>query len=284
MSADSLLRRFPPLRRLAWRAGRRLYCAARGEPRQNAIATNGEAYLQRKVVAARRGAPLAVMDIGANEGEWTLSLLDAIGAAAHDGPVAIHAFEPASATFDRLLARLEGRPAGACVTPRRLALSDSCGNARIALTSPGGGTNSLHAGSATPSGGFETVETVDLTECCRREGIDHLHLVKSDAEGHDPLILRGALDMLRAERIDIFQFEYNHRWVFSRFFLADVFELVEGLPYSVARIMPDGVEILPGWRPELERFFEANYALVRRPALDWLDCRRGRYDDSNTYA
>ena len=97
-------------------------------------------------------------------------------------------------------------------------------------------------------------------------------------------MLRGARELLREQRIDVLQFEYNHRWVHARAFLKDVFDLVADLPYEVARITPDGLETLPGWHFELERFFEANYLLVRRPALDWFPCRRGGFDASNAYA
>jgi hypothetical protein len=96
-------------------------------------------------------------------------------------------------------------------------------------------------------------------------------------------VLRGAYELLREERIDVLQFEYNHRWIYSRAFLKDVFALVADLPYEVARITPDALETLPGWHFELERFFEANYLLVRRPALDWFACRRGGFDASNIY-
>jgi FkbM family methyltransferase len=277
-----LLRRSPLLRRLAWRAGRRLYCAARGELYRNRIAENGEAYVQRCAVAAL--APretLTAFDIGAHEGEWSLSLLEALVAGGRAAAV-LRAFEPSAAARARLEAALAAHPLGALVAIEEIALSDAIGSARLAVMCEQGGTNTLHA-AGEPPGGFVEVETCDLSSYCRREGVNHVHLVKCDAEGHDPHVLRGALDLLREERVDAFQFEYNHRWAQSRYFLKDVFDLITGLPYEVARIVPDGLEILPGWHFELERFFEANYLLVRRPALDWFACRRGRFDAHNAY-
>lgn len=277
-----LLRRSPLLRRLAWRAGRRLYCAARGEPRRNRIADNGEAYVQRCVVAALEPSErLTAFDIGAHEGEWSLSLLDALGAGGR-AAASLRAFEPSPMTRARLGAALAAHPLGALVAIEEIAVSDARGSARLAVMCEQGGTNTLHAAGEPPSGYVE-VETCDLSAFCRRVGVDHIHLVKCDAEGHDPFVLRGALALLREERVDAFQFEYNHRWAHSRFFLRDVFDLVAGLPYEVARIVPDRLEILPGWHFELERFFEANYLLVRRPALDWFSCRRGRFDAHNAY-
>jgi hypothetical protein len=82
--ADRLLQALgaaPALRRWAWRAGRRLYCAARGEPRTNDIAANGEAYVQACVAAAVPiDTTLVAVDIGANRGAWSLSLLHALSA------------------------------------------------------------------------------------------------------------------------------------------------------------------------------------------------------------
>jgi len=63
-------------RRALWRLGRNLYQQARAET-CNDIATNGEGALQRRMAAARAkaGKPLVVFDVGANVGDWTLSLL-----------------------------------------------------------------------------------------------------------------------------------------------------------------------------------------------------------------
>ncbi len=284
---DRLIYALPPFRRFAWRAGRRLYCAARGEPRRNAIATNGEAYVQRCVVAAiPHETPLTAFDIGANAGEWSLSLLDALKRAKRSDSALIHAFEPVPATRARLDAALAQNPLGHMVATHPLAASDTAGRARIAVMCADGGTNSLHPGTTAgePPGGWVDVETIDLASYCGRRQIAHLHLVKSDAEGHDLFVLRGAASLLREERIDALQFEYNARWVFSRTYLKDVFELIADLPYALARVMPEHVELIEQWRPELERFFEANYLLIRRPALNWFACRRGRFDDANTYA
>ena len=97
-------------------------------------------------------------------------------------------------------------------------------------------------------------------------------------------MLKGAVDLFQEGRIDVAQFEYNHRWVYSRSYLKDVFDLLEGLPYRVARIRGDRLELFEDWHPEIERYFEANYLIVRDAAIDWFPTLRGRFDGSNTYA
>ncbi len=48
--------------------------------------------------------------------------------------------------------------------------------------------------------------TVD--EQMKTLGLSHLFLLKIDAEGFDPLVLRGARETLSNRRVDMLQFEY----------------------------------------------------------------------------
>jgi FkbM family methyltransferase len=279
---------FPAVRSSVWRLGRRLYCTARGEPLANNIRTNGEAYVQACVAkAVPIETTLVAVDIGANQGEWTLSLLGTLPAERRRrGNVKLDLFEPVPTTVAHLRRTIDNDELGKIAHVHCLAMSDKSGEASIAVMSETGGTNSLHFETAggMPPGGWVRVDTVTLSEFSRRHGIVHIHLAKCDSEGHDLAVLRGAHDLLSARRIDVFQFEYNHRWVFSRSFLRDVFGLIDGLSYRLGRIMPAHIEIFESWHPELERFFEANYVLVEVEALRWFDARPGRFNESNTFS
>jgi hypothetical protein len=44
-------------------------------------------------------------------------------------------------------------------------------------------------------------------------------------------VIKGALPLLREGRIGVLQFEYTIRWIASRSFLKDIFEIIAGLPY-----------------------------------------------------
>mgnify|MGYP006289478469 FL=1 len=271
-----------PARHLAWRLGRRLYCAARGEQRRDVIARNGEAMLQRRAIAATGAArPFTVLDIGANRGDWTASLLAELPPARRaPGRLALHAFEPVRETAALFRDRIDA--SGGAVTLHETALSDSCGEAEIALAGPGAGTSSLHP----PEPGLERrrVPRTPLSALADRLGLAHIHLAKSDTEGHDLRVLAGARPLLEAGRIDLFQFEYNHRWIFARAFLRDVFALIDGLDYRLVRIDPAACTVFDAWHPELDRFFQSNYALVHARALGWLPLRHGRFDRFNVYA
>jgi FkbM family methyltransferase len=248
------------------------------------MATNGEAYVQSSVLSntTLSSGALTVFDVGANIGEWTQSFLEQLPEM-RLRTTRIFLFEPVPSTYARLRANLDGIAPNTLARAFKLAVSDAAGSTEMAVFSEEGGTNSLEFDAIT-SAEVVKVERVDLTTFCETHDVQHIHLLKCDTEGHDSLVLKGALGLLRAGRIDIAQFEYNHRWIHARAFLKDVFDLVVGLPYNIARVCPHHIEIFEAWHPEMERFFEGNYLLVREPSLKWFDARLGRFDASNTYA
>lgn len=269
-------------RRLVWRAGRRLYRSARGEGR-NLMTTNGEAYVQSRFLAAiGNGQPANVFDVGANVGDWTGMLLDK--RAAYDmSNIRVFCFEPTAETHARLTERFRSLEEVHIV---KLAMSDRSGPDRMAVTSETGGTNTLVFDNALASQALRIAEIDKSTiaDFCSSQEIENVHLVKSDTEGHDLAVIRGACRLFEREAINLFQFEYNHRWVYARSFIKDVFDLFAGTPYQLARICPNCIEILPAWHPELERFFEGNYLILHERALSWFDVHFGHFDASNTYA
>jgi FkbM family methyltransferase len=285
----ALLATRPALRRLSWRLGRRLYTSARGEQIALEIGSDGEAYLQAQVIAnVPSDVRLRVFDIGANQGDWTRHFISLLPDDRRSSErVHVDLFEPIPATRARLAAATLAMADRAVICEvHSAAISNVAGQFKMAIMSDTGGTNSLHfdGSSEVPPGGWASVDTQTIADFCALRGIAHVHLVKCDTEGHDLKVIEGARTLLADGRIDVLQFEYNHRWVFSRSFLKDVFELVKGLPYCLGKLEPRWIEVYDAWHPELERYFQSNYVLVRAPALDWFDVRRGTFDASNTYA
>ncbi len=201
-------------RRLAWRVGRRIYRQARGEI-ANAIATNGEIYVQSCVLNATRksGDPLTVFDIGANVGEWTRSFLHLLSEDRTAG-VSVIAFEPIPTTRARLEETIAAVDKGHFVEVLPIAVSDCAGEVRMAVFSATGGTNTIEFDAALGANAVEfvTVDRTTLFDFCSQREIDRVQLVKCDAEGHDAKVIAGGLGLLRARRVDVLQFEYNHRW------------------------------------------------------------------------
>ena len=268
--------------RVVWRLGRKIYCFARGEG-ANQIDLNGEAYVQKRVLgSAGPGEKIVVFDVGANVGEWTQALIQQIESD-RGQDLQVWAFEPSPETHALLSKRNGDRDEITCIPA---ALSNTEGSGQLMMASATGGTNTLVYDNELEYGAFGMVdvEKRTATSFCQLHKIDHIHLFKCDTEGHDLSVIQGASSLLAQERIDILQFEYNHRWVYARAFLKDVFEMLADSPYHIAIIRPTRIELFPEWHPELDRFFEANYLIVHQSALGWFDVLEGQFDVSNTYA
>jgi FkbM family methyltransferase len=268
-------------RRTLWRVGRLAYMTARGEG-QNRIETNGEATLQRRLArhAAQMPDIFISLDIGANVGQWTESLINACRAS---GVARLHliAFEPSQASRDELSRRFERIRGSYRLEVEASAVGDHVGSARFDMSGGTAGTNALVAEADDQPGTKVSITTLDQIFAAR--AIDQALFVKSDVEGFDPLVIKGALPLLREGRIGVFQFEYNFRWIASRSFLKDVFDLAEGLPYQIGKLVSGGIELYQEWHQELERFIETNYVLVRNDLIAAAGAQSGRFDAYNTY-
>jgi FkbM family methyltransferase len=239
----------------------------------NDLCTNGETLLQRWVLAlAPAGGKVCVIDVGANIGRWSEAMIDATRRAGRIDDLDLHAFEPSSYTFSRLLQALGGQR----VVLHRAALGDQCGASTLYVAAPGAGTNSLHRpASAMNQVPTEQVRITTLQDFVEVTRLGHIALVKIDTEGHDLAVLRGAQALLGERRISVVQFEYNHRWVYSRSFLRDAFDLLTPLGYHLGKLTPLGVEFYSGWDPDLETFVEGNYVACspeivgRLPSVRW---------------
>jgi FkbM family methyltransferase len=271
-------------RRAVYRIGRSLYQKARGDV-ANDMKSNGEMLIQKCVVSAWKNSSfseqrLVVFDVGANVGDWSNALVERLSTTAMHETADLYIFEPVPSTFDFLKKRLGSD--NSALHYENVALSSENGESTIYVSAPNAGTNSLHASSQ--SGEQEQISIVKVTaaDFCSTNNIQKIHLLKCDTEGHDMEVIRGALPLLTEEKISILQFEYNHRWIYARNYLRDVFIVIEKLPYKLVMLQPDHLWVFSEWHPELERFFEANYALVHEDALDWFPTKCISWDNYNT--
>jgi FkbM family methyltransferase len=239
----------------------------------NDMRTNGEERLQRWILDLfPHGRTLHVLDVGANVGQWSASMLATARQAGRAEDLDLHAFEPSSYTFACLSKALGTQR----VSLQHVALSERSGSSILHVVSPGAGTNSLDV---LPAGQTDTttedVGTTTLEEYADSARLDDIALVKIDTEGHDMAVLRGAGKLLAEQRICAVQFEYNWRWVGARSFLCDAFKLLEPAGYRLGKLTPRGVEFYSGWDADLETFVEGNYvAAIPRvaaqlPAVAW---------------
>jgi len=262
----------PAIRSFIWRLGRRLYCWSRRESLSSSK-TNGEFWLLEQVIAGNSTKLPVLLDIGAHLGNWTECAVSLLRRENTDG--CIYAFEPTSSTFTHLSEKFEDDEQ---VHLNRIALSDESGLRAFFVVGELVGTNSLLQTEGATS---ENVTTLRLDDFLATEQIDHVVFAKSDAEGHDLNVMVGAAESLRNGRIDVWQFEYNHRWIGEKSFLKDVFHFISDKPYVLGKLFGNEIEVYESWHHEMERFFEANYVLVRRGSHAERFCTRVHFDRRN---
>lgn len=264
-------------RDLAWRLGRAIYMAARGEG-ANDMQNNGERWLIETLArTAPAGAqPPVVIDCGANLGDWSAMAISAwasVGTGAKH-----HLMEPAPASRAALIKRFGGL---ANVHVHPVALSDRTGTATFHLISPTGGTNSL-VDSAGANSESISVDVARGSDYFGAQGIDRVALLKIDTEGHDFAVIEGVEEWLAAKRIDALQFEYNHRWLGQHRSMRDVFELAERVGYRVGRPSASGIDLYDRYNPENDRFIEWNYVLLLPEVAERVGARECRWSEANT--
>ena len=272
-------------RRTLWRLGRALYLEARADV-NNDMDTNGEKKIQHCIIKnlVNKGEDIIFFDVGANIGSWTVSALDNAASLRVDKRLEVHTFEPAPDTFRTLQCQMkEHQVSDKTVHLVNQALSSAEGNAEMFIVGENAGTNSLHEDAMESTLSRTTIELTTGDKYCSRNGINKIHFIKCDAEGHDMDVLLGFKCLIEAEKIMVFQFEYNHRWIYSRHYLKDVFDFIGNHRYRIAKITPDTIELYEGWHPELERFFEGNYLIIHENVLKWFDVTCGKFDVFDTY-
>jgi FkbM family methyltransferase len=272
-------------RQAAYRLGRSLYMQARGDI-PNSMHSNGEELVQRCVVDALRQRAMGdtdafvIFDVGANVGAWSEALFKMIPEELR-GSVKVICFEPVPGTNATLRKNVSGRFDSLHVED--LALSSRTGFADIFVSDESNcGTNSLHQHSSAPCETTLAVPLITASSYCSNKGISHVHLFKCDTEGHDADVIRGALPLLENNHVSVLQFEYNHRWIGSGSFLKDIFEMIEDLPYALAKLQQDHLLVYPAWHHELEKFFEGNYALIHESSCHWFPLKYAQFDLSNS--
>jgi FkbM family methyltransferase len=243
------------IRTLLWRAARKVYCLARGEA-SNDPASNGEYRLLRQVLARCPNEDLCFVDIGANLGNWSAEVCALLAAQNRDGTII--AVEPTSAAFSHLQNRFAG---ASQVRLEKAAISSECGIADMYVLGALAGTNSLYPIAEATK---EPVPTLTVDQLIKDRGLRKIVFVKSDTEGNDFRAILGASQAFFDGIIDVWQFEYNHRWIDARAYLKDVFKFIEDKPYVLGKLSRSGLAIYDSWHPELDRFFEANFVMLRR--------------------
>lgn len=247
----------------------------------NGLIENGETLVQRSALKVKEKKQFIVIDCGANKGEWTYLLYDEfVSNANHEQSLVIYSFEPSSYTYDKLLTTTKNfnKSSNVNIFPINKALSDYEGQAKLNIVHPGAGVNSLVEIKDDLAPNKEQVELTTLDIFTKKENISYIDLLKIDAEGHDPVVIKGAHDLISKQNIGIIQFEYNWRWIYGNHFLYDIFKSLTNNNYYIGKVTPSGIQFYKEYNVELENFTEGNYIACLYQYIDkfkkvecWLD-------------
>lgn len=267
-------------RRRLWKLGRFLYQGARREL-MNHPEHNGEYALFDWLKPHWRqiAGPLRFVDIGANFGDWSVRLIETLGREAERTEVI--AFEPAPAQAERALSNLSMNAQGATVSLERSAVAEEAGSVDFEVTGADTGNSGIATSTDSPSQTRISVPCVTLDSFVETRWDGDIALIKVDTEGNDFNVIKGAAGLFDGRRIELMQFEYNWRWIAFRNTLQDVFQFLKGRDYALGVLTRQGVEIHDSWHPELERYFETNFLIVRRDLVGTLPARAMRMGRDN---
>ncbi|HWC77840.1 MAG TPA: FkbM family methyltransferase [Blastocatellia bacterium] len=185
-----------------------------------------------------------ILDVGANVGQSVDRFRAALPGAV------IHSFEPSPATFAKLMGHCEGLVGvrawnyGVGAAIGTLPLLENTSSVMSSFFAPG------------PTAWGEIAQTtnvsvVTLDAFADREGIDRIHVLKSDTQGYDFEVFKGAQGLMRAGRIQLIYYEVT------------VSAMYQGLPayYEVFRFLAE-----QGFLPV--SFYDQHY---QNGLLSWMD-------------
>lgn len=215
------------------------------------LETSGEKNALRYITKKLSNRPV-IFDVGANKGEYVLSLYALIPEAC------IYAFEPSAKIFEELKRNLEGKD----VNLYQLGISEYPGQVTLYSTPEISELSSIynrrleHAGLTL--GQRENIELATIDDFCATYNIGFIDFLKMDIEGHELSALKGASRMLRTKKIHFIQFEFGGTNVDSRTYFQDFWYLLHQ-DYIIYRIVKDGLVKISQYKETLEIFTTINY-------------------------
>lgn len=200
-----------------------------------------------------------IIDVGGNEGNYAALCKK------YAPDARIISFEPHPRTFERLKlrsAKLNFEVINAAVSNvyETVVLYDLAGKEGTSHASLYAGVVSdLHRSEVSQS----NVPAIPLDDYLSKNAIDHVNLLKIDAEGHELKILQGAQQYISQNKIDIVHFEFNEMNIVSKTFMKDFYFILHG--YSFFRLLPKGFLPLGNYQPaKCEIFLYQNIIAVRK--------------------
>ena len=207
---------------------------------------------------------LIVFDIGANHGKYSLELYKTF----KEKNLKIHAYEPSPNTIKYFLENTKGISE---ITINNFGLSDQASNSLLYQVGNIDGLASVYNRKLDYFHNNEKVthtESIELRTIdayCKDNGLENIHFMKLDIEGHELNALKGGIEMIQNDKIDFIQFEFGESSIDSRVFIRDFFHLLSE-KYRIYRVVKDGLYELETYKQSYEIFYTVNYLAIRKNA------------------
>jgi FkbM family methyltransferase len=226
------------------------------------VNTSGEEAVLR-LIEKNIAGPKCIFDIGANQGEFLASIQRNLSS---EG-LTIHAFEPSENTF-KMLEKTVRALSSEGLELNNFALGKKDYQSTLFSNESGSGLASLTQRRMKHFNiDFDLSETVSvrtLDGYCRERGLDHIHLVKVDVEGHELDVFFGAQEMFSRQAIDVVMFEFGGASIDTRVFFQDFYYFFQDYAMNLFRITPSGFLFpIEGYDDSLEQFRTMNFVATR---------------------
>jgi len=209
--------------------------------------------------------PNLIFDVGANTGEYAKKLIQRFK------NCTIHCFEPVIANYNSLLKNVPDKN----VICHHLALGKQEGSIKLFKGANDLDGSMITAYKATIENIFISVGKITDTIECQLSTIDsicneqikEIDFLKIDVEGHELEVLKGAAKMIKDNKINIIQFEFNEFNIFSKSFLWDFYETLPN--YDFYRILPRNELLYLGAYSSVNEIFRYQNILAVNKSLKY---------------
>jgi FkbM family methyltransferase len=219
------------------------------------VHNSGERWVMKYLNKRFNRSDPVFFDVGANKGQYASVLLQTF-----KGNCALHSFEPGQKAFEKLMTLKDNR-----LHSHNVGLSDKIGEAELFTGNDDTVWASLYevkhiyGHHNTHLTHKEKIQLSFVDLFCREKKISRINFMKLDVEGHELAVLKGAVEMLKNDSIDLIQFEFGFPAMPARILLKDFFELLT--KYKIYRILQDGIREVK-YSEHLEIFATTNYLAV----------------------
>lgn len=210
-------------------------------------------------------APYTIFDVGSNQGQYLTLIQKYI----QKNNYQIYCFEPSKSSFELLRLKVGNNEN---IHLNNIALSDHNGSSQLWSEKNGSKLASLtkrnleHRDISFTNS--ENVDTLTIDTFCNQNGIDHIHLLKMDIEGHEFQALQGAINLLENNAIDMVSFEFGASNIDSRYFFKDFFNFLKKIRMIIFRITPSGILVkIDHYNEIYEQFRPTNFCAIAQRHL-----------------